>query len=247
MSDDRSGLDALLARPNDPAGATVGRRKLVADGFCLAGLLAGGALIAVSLPAPPVEPLTGPDFTVGVSQPEVGPTELPEPGADPDPDEIVDVNGDPLEPDGHNRLVIPALGVNSPLYRANVTGGRLEPPLPVSATGIWTGGAQIGQSSGTVLVTGHVAWNGTTGALYELVRLQPGSLAYLIDGAGQLEKFKLVAIASLHKTDLPAEVFAGTATDRLLQVITCGGEISTAANGARSYSDNVIATFVPVT
>lgn len=221
------------------------RRPLI---FVLVGVVVavlGGFLVVQGLPAPPVEaPLPQEPFSVEPSaQPTTGPTEKPEPGDD--PDVVADANGNPMDPDGQNRLVIPATGTNAPVFRNEVIGGVLEPPLPASAVGIWTGGGQFGGDRGKVLITGHVAWNAEIGALYSLAKMEPGNLAYLIDGDGDTETFKLVAIESMHKSKLPASVYDGPSGERELVLVTCGGEITNTSHG-RVYSDNVIARFVAV-
>lgn len=232
------------------------RRGFLAAGIALAGVIGGGSLIVASLPEPPVEPETGADFSVdSAAQQPVGPTDVLDAPVDEHRDSTTDTDGQPLVPDGdsshsgsrnYNRLVIPALGVTAPLYKTGVRNNKIEPPLPVSAVGIWTGGGQLGQPRGSVLISGHVAWNGTKGALYKLVKLQPGNVAHLVAADGTAETFKVISVTSVHKSELPPKVFAGTDTERLLHVVTCGGRVTRSRRGGRNYSDNVIATFAPV-
>jgi hypothetical protein len=138
-------------------------------------------------------------------------------------------------------LQIPSLGVSAQIVDVPLEDGVLEIPAP-SKVGRWDGGAQPGDLAGTMLLAGHVSGRGVKGALYPLSTIGQGAEILVSDSRGcYLEQYRVVGLEQIHKQDLPAELFAEDG-ERLLRVITCGGQVITRSDGSRHYEDNVIVT-----
>ncbi len=143
-----------------------------------------------------------------------------------------------------NRLLIPSIGTYARMDDNPIRDGLLVLDKNPTRLTRWVDGAAVGDSEGTVLVTGHVSYNGRRGSLYSLSRLKAGNLAYVSGPDGKVNSFKLVGLKSYRKASLPDSVWSPKGERRLV-VVTCGGKIIRKRHGRRSFSDNVVATFVP--
>ncbi|WP_051450157.1 class F sortase [Actinospica robiniae] len=102
-------------------------------------------------------------------------------------------------------------------------------------------------NQGTTLLAGHVDYTGQgTGTLYDLYRVQPGTLVYASDASGHVPRWRVTGLTVVSKTELPSWVFAGTAGPRKLVIVTCGGPVDYVPGYGNTYRDNVIATAVPL-
>lgn len=141
-----------------------------------------------------------------------------------------------------NTLSIPSLGVTAGLTPESITANSLSVPSNVREVGIWTGGAQLDQTNGTVLVVGHVDYyDQGHGALYHLADISEGSPIFVTDGFGHPTAWTVVSLAAVPKSDLPQSIFDPSGP-RQLVIVTCGGPFDSATG---HYVDNVIVTAVP--
>jgi sortase (surface protein transpeptidase) len=119
-------------------------------------------------------------------------------------------------------LVIPALHVDASIVEAPVAAsGALTVPTDRNKVGWWTGGAQPGAPTGTVVLAGHVDDRGGPGALFRLAELPVGAAVY-VDGDSRRYGYRAMARRSYLKQRLPASIFDRAVGHRLV-LITCGG------------------------
>lgn len=146
------------------------------------------------------------------------------------------VHGQPLT------VVLP--WTSAPIDNSTVVGDVLEPPQPPTRTGIWVPGASLSDTTGTVLIAGHINYGGVEGAFSQLATLKAGDVVTTSDAEGVVTRWRVEKTYSVSKAgELPAEIFAGkTATARHLVLVTCGGTFDPAA---KSYLDNVITELSP--
>lgn len=123
-------------------------------------------------------------------------------------------------------------------------GGVIEPPHDPTHIGIWVPGATLADTTGTVLIAGHINYGGVQGAFSQLATLKPGDVVTTSDDVGVVTRWKVDKTYSVSKSgSLPAEIFTGkSSTARRLILVTCGGAFDSAN---RNYLDNVIAELIP--
>lgn len=139
------------------------------------------------------------------------------------------------------RLSIPRLGVDAQIVAIGVVNRTLDVPLDPKVLGWWTGSAKPGSGAGSVVIDGHVNYNGVAGALSVLPSLRVGDRVTLTRGATQLS-YRVTALRSYVKADgLPAEMFRQDVAERLV-LVTCGGPFDA---GTGNYEDNVVAYATP--
>lgn len=122
------------------------------------------------------------------------------------------------------RLAIAALGISAPLREVGVSGSELEIPDDPAEVGLWRGGAMPGDETGTVLVSGHVSWNGERGALWTLAASSPGDTIQLVRDDGQVSGWRVTSISRLPRDADHPELFTSSGIHRLV-VVTCGGPV----------------------
>ncbi|GAB2478110.1 class F sortase [Jatrophihabitans fulvus] len=153
--------------------------------------------------------------------------------------------GDPVAAGA--RLRVPRLGVDAPVVHVAVraAGGQrvMQVPRDPGTVGWWSGSARPGAASGTVVVVGHVNYDGVPGALGVLPRARPGDRVALASRTGR-ETYRVTAVRTYAKTvGIPPDAFRTGGAPRLV-LITCGGPFDPATG---NYEDNVVAYAVPVT
>jgi hypothetical protein len=194
-------------------------------------LLIGGRIVYVGFNQPP-EP------TPQVEKPiKASPTQEPT-----GPVETDDGFGpDDMAP---NHLLIPALNIYSPINNDGDTGQTkngqlvLSPPETVTR---WVDGANVQSEEGSLLLAGHVSYNGTRGAIYHLAEIKAGNVAYVTDDKGNWQEFQLDTLETINKSALPKEVFA-TSGEKRLNIVTCGGRLLKRGR-SYTYESNIIASF----
>jgi hypothetical protein len=138
---------------------------------------------------------------------------------------------------------LPTLGVNAPIVPVAVDrGGALGVPDDPRVVGWWAAGGGLTDSGGALVLDGHVdtAAEGP-GALFRLADLVAGDAITLTASDGVLQSFRVTAVRPYPKPSLPPDVFAASATQRLV-IITCGGHFN---RSTRQYVDNVVAYAEP--
>jgi LPXTG-site transpeptidase (sortase) family protein len=139
------------------------------------------------------------------------------------------------------RLSIPRLGVDAQIVGIGVVDRTLDVPLDPKVLGWWTGSAQPGTGTGSVVIDGHVNYDGVAGALSVLPQLHVGDHVTLTRGTNRLS-YRVTALRTYVKADgLPAEMFRQDIAERLV-LVTCGGPFDA---GTGNYEDNVVAYATP--
>lgn len=142
-------------------------------------------------------------------------------------------------------LTLPSLGVTAAVEPTGVDErGEFAVPPSVDVVGWYRLGPGLDEPTGSVVLGGHVdsATDGP-GAFRRLAELEPGDEVLVTGQDGGERRYRVVAREQRPKQDLDlAPYFARDGAPRLT-LFTCGGDFD---SGARSYSDNVIVTAVPV-
>ncbi|SDO68401.1 Sortase family protein [Nakamurella panacisegetis] len=150
--------------------------------------------------------------------------------------------------DGANRLFVQSLGIDAPVLPVGTDRGGLIIPGDVRQVGRWSGGADIDDQHGTVLIAGHVNFVGQgEGALYNLYTVQPGAIVVTTDSKGVRISWRVIALDSIDKKALPAGIFTRTGPRRLV-LVTCGGNllhVDGLNGGYNTYQNNTLAYAVP--
>ncbi|MCM3925531.1 class F sortase [Frankia sp. AiPs1] len=138
-----------------------------------------------------------------------------------------------------------SLGISAPVTVASVdaTTHALNVPVDPATLGWWAGGGAPGASSGTVVLAGHVDYNGRPGALYPLSRVEIGALIVVTSADGTKHDYRVVTRRHVVKTRLADTGVFRTDGPARLALITCGGAFNTATH---SYRDNLIVLALPV-
>ena len=141
-------------------------------------------------------------------------------------------------------LVLPS-GVRVAVEPAGVRAdGTLQVPDDPSRVGWWTGGAQVGEPFGGVVLAGHVdSRRFGLGALAELLRVRPGAGLALGDGA-LMARYRVDSVVDVPKADLSKRTgaFRQDVPHRLV-LITCSGAFD---RSTHRYADNLVVTAVPI-
>jgi hypothetical protein len=142
-------------------------------------------------------------------------------------------------PGAPERLLIPSLGVDSPVVPIRAPGGVLTPPADPQTLGWWADGARPGDARGSALVTGHTVSTGG-GALDDLDRLHTGARVKVWSAAATTS-YDVRSVRVYARGELAAraeELFDQSVPGRLV-MITCEDW-----NG-EEYLSNVVVTATP--
>ena len=218
-------------RPQGAAATRRGHRRRWAALGATVLIIAGAVIVVVGVEhtSPPgPAPLPAHPFSVAA----VDPAELP----------ASDAAGH-VRTMGPNEVSIPSLNIEAPLVPEAIADHSLDIPGDVHEVGVWTGGATVDATSGTVLLAGHVNYaDQGAGALYPLAGIQRHALIYLSDASGHVTTWTTTALQAYPKADLPQNIFAPTGP-RSLVLVTCGGPFDTRTG---HYLDNVVVTAAPL-
>jgi hypothetical protein len=141
-----------------------------------------------------------------------------------------------------DHIDIPAIEAEAPIVKMDMGRDReLEPPLPPTTVGWWTGGARPGAATGTAVIAGHINYGGVAGALGQIGRLNPGDKV-IVHGtsAGTATEltFTVTGVRTYSKQRLPwAKIFDQQVSGRLA-LVTCGGPFDPSTG---NYQDNIVA------
>lgn len=171
--------------------------------------------------------------------PASGPEEAaPEPAGD--PAAALEVPVAPAAPTG---LVIPSLGVFSPVVPVGLeSDGSMELP-GASEAGWYEPGRLPGSATGSAVIAAHVDFNEERGVFFELRRIEPGAEVSVADASGRTHRFVVTERFQLPKEQVPMDELFRTGGDPVLTLVTCGGAFEPSA---RSYQDNIVVRAVPV-
>lgn len=134
-------------------------------------------------------------------------------------------------------LVIPAIGVRTPLIRLGTTStGAMAVPRTTKVAGWYTASPRPG-AIGSSIIAGHVDSYKGPGIFFRLRLLRPGDRAFVLRGNGTLAVFKVTEVRRYRKAAFPAKAVYGPVPYAGLRLITCGGTFDPST---RSYLSNVV-------
>ena len=146
----------------------------------------------------------------------------------------------PLPPES---IAIPSLHVTAPLMPSAITANELSLPGNDQIVGIYSGGAQPGAATGTVLLAGHVNTSEQgPGVLYGLVNIAPGAEIDVTGAGGILTRWSVTKLQVMLKAQLDQGIFTNQGPARLV-IVTCGGPFDVATG---HYIDNIVVTALPL-
>lgn len=145
------------------------------------------------------------------------------------------------------RLRIPELEVSNPIKPVSLgTAGDktgMEIPDDVVNVGWYAYGPSPGEEGSAVLAAHVDTYEEGAGVFFELRKLKPGSRFRIDYSDGSSRRFVVSSNSRFGKSGLPTEeLFARSGAPRVA-LVTCGGTFD---RQARSYSDNVVVTAVPI-
>jgi LPXTG-site transpeptidase (sortase) family protein len=132
-------------------------------------------------------------------------------------------------------LRVPALGVHAPVINITASDGVLVPPNDPQMLGWWSAGAQPGERTGSVLITGHTVSSGG-GAFDDLATLRAGNRLTVVTSKGQI-RYAVSAVTVYGKASLARrapQIFDQSVPSRLV-LVTCDDW-----NGERYLSNAVV-------
>jgi len=136
---------------------------------------------------------------------------------------------------------LPALGVTAPVVPVGVaSGGDVQIPRDGDLVGWYRFGARPGDPAGSAVLVGHRdTLKDGAGALFDLDDVAAGDPILVTTRTGETLRYRVTALQSLPKQQLPAErLFAREGRPRLT-VITCGGAYLPEVGG---YQENLVVT-----
>jgi sortase (surface protein transpeptidase) len=188
----------------------------------------------------------GPDdrSPLSTSQPDLPALSLP-PAPTPEVDAEVDaVAGLRADPRGEPaRVVIPAIDVDADLVEVGLeTDGSMQVP-DFGLAGWYTEGPRPGHA-GPAVIAAHVDSRAGPDVFYRLGDLDPGDEVHVVYDSGDTVTFLVASSEQTPKDELPVEAIWPTTSERLLALITCGGQFD---RDVRHYRDNLIVYATPGT
>ena len=216
------------------------RARRLAVAVCAVCVVAGLMTVAVAATHLARERSAARDFGVTASAaarpPDVLATSVPAPPSRP-PTQVRLTPAPPI------RIEIPALKVTATIEGVTSVDGELGVPDDPMTVGWWTGAAQPGSRSGSVVLDGHVdSASRGLGAFFALSTLHEGDAVTVTTARGDRVTYRVTARRSYSKAEgLPPDLFAGGGSARLV-LITCGGQFD---HDTRSYEDNIVVFAAP--
>ncbi len=152
-----------------------------------------------------------------------------------------DVVGPVLPRSAPLALVIPAIGVRSPLLHLGQTpDGALEVPAPgphYDDAG-WYQYSPTPGSLGPAVIAGHVdSADSGPSVFFRLGSLHPHDAVLVTRADGTVATFTVDDVRRYHKAEFPAGVVYGDTNHAALRLITCGGSFDRASG---HYLDNIV-------
>ena len=135
------------------------------------------------------------------------------------------------------RLVIPAIGVTTPLVRLGLEpGGEMAVPSEYGRAGWFAEGPAPGQV-GPAVIAGHVDSRSGPAVFYRLRDLRPGDQVRVVRADGSRLRFVVEGARSYPKHGFPTDAVFGPVPAAALRLITCAGDFDRARG---SYRDNLV-------
>jgi hypothetical protein len=135
------------------------------------------------------------------------------------------------------RLVIPAIGVATPLLRLGLEAdGSMAVPADFGQAGWFDRGPAPGQV-GPAVIAGHVDSRSGPAVFYRLRELRPGQAVLVERADGTRLRFVVSEARSYPKAGFPTGALFGPVATPELRLITCAGDFDRARG---SYRDNLV-------
>jgi sortase (surface protein transpeptidase) len=135
------------------------------------------------------------------------------------------------------RLVIPAIGVSTPLIHLGLTSEHtLQVPTTTAVAGWFTGSPRPG-AVGSSVIAGHVDSLYGPGIFFRLRLLHRGERVYVVRADRSVAVFRITAVHIYRKKKFPSSTVYGPVPDAELRLITCGGLFDFATG---TYLSNVV-------
>ena len=135
------------------------------------------------------------------------------------------------------RLVIPAIGVATPLDRLGLeAGGAMAVPDDFGRAGWFAEGPQPGQL-GPAVIAGHVDSRTGPAVFYRLRDLRAGNAVLVERADGTRLRFVVERAQSFPKAGFPTAAVFGPVPSAALRLVTCTGDFDRARG---SYRDNLV-------
>lgn len=132
--------------------------------------------------------------------------------------------GDPTGVPEQPRLILSGIDVTAALEPVAVVDDQLELPEDPARVGYWAEGAGPKDAAGTVLLSGHVKWEGRQGALWALASSAPGDPVVLHWADGSTSEWVVSTTSSRPRTADTTDLFTRQGPHRLV-LVTCGGPL----------------------
>jgi sortase (surface protein transpeptidase) len=140
------------------------------------------------------------------------------------------------------RVVIPAIDVDASLVRLGLRADRSMQVPDFGLAGWYVEGPKPGHP-GPAVIAAHVdSWVGPD-VFFALRELVAGDRIHVVYDSGDRVTFAVESSAQASKDELPVDSIWPTTNERLLALITCGGEFD---RSARHYRDNLIVYATPL-
>jgi LPXTG-site transpeptidase (sortase) family protein len=142
----------------------------------------------------------------------------------------------PIDP---QRLKIPSLGIDAPVWPITADGLQLVPPSDPQVVGWWSAGPLPGAKHGTAILTGHTVSTGG-GVFDDLEHLRPGQRVQILSSGPRL-RLHVTSVTIYHKDALArhaAEIFDQGGPSRVA-LVTCEDWTGT------DYLSNVVVIATP--
>lgn len=188
-------------------------------------------------PVQPTEPLERPD-PVQPTEPDAQgePAPAADAALDGQDEQRADPGGEPA------RVVIPAIDVDVSLVRLGLeSDGAMEVP-DFGLAGWYTEGPMPGHP-GPAVIAAHVDSRAGPDVFYRLGELAPGDEVHVVYDGGDQATFVVDSSEQTPKDALPVDTIWPVTNDRLLTLITCGGDFD---RSVRHYRDNIVVYTTPL-
>jgi sortase (surface protein transpeptidase) len=140
------------------------------------------------------------------------------------------------------RVAIPALGVDGPVLPAGVDSeNELDVP-PDARSLVWYRHGPAPGEPGSAVIAGHLNWQGVTGLFAELAEIPVGAEVTVVFDDGAQRSFRVTTVELVPKPAVSVNGVFARDGDRVLRLVTCGGEFDDEMN---RYRSNVVVTALP--
>lgn len=142
------------------------------------------------------------------------------------------------------RIRVGGIGAEAPVIPVGVEDdGQMEIPSDVDEIGWYSFGPAPGEG-GSAVLSGHVSGGSQgRGVFYDLKRVELGDEVEIDHADGTTTRYRVVAVETINKGELPTDRIFARDGDPKLTLITCGGSFSRSLN---SYDSNIVVVAEPI-